>query len=70
MREVGVTDIATFCVSLISKGALCSCEEREPPVSYQRHFRISSLCVCARVPFVYEPSVNVKNIAGQYTYSG
>jgi len=29
---------------------------RELPLGSQSHSRISSLCVCARVPFVYEPS--------------
>jgi len=27
------------------------------PLGSQSHSRISSLCVCARVPFVYEPSM-------------
>jgi len=27
------------------------------PLGSQSHSRISSLCVCARVPFVYKPSV-------------
>jgi len=30
----------------------------------QSHSRISSLFVCARVPFVYEPSVNVAGVNG------
>ena len=30
----------------------------ELPFGAQSHIRISYLCVCARVPFVYEPSVN------------
>ena len=30
---------------------------RELPLGSQRHSRISSLCVCARAPFVYKPSV-------------
>jgi len=32
---------------------------RELPLGSQSHSRISSLCVCARVPFVYKPSVNM-----------
>jgi len=31
---------------------------RELPFGSQSHSRISFLCVCARVPFVYKPSVN------------
>jgi len=32
---------------------------RELPLGSQSHSRISSLCVCARVTFVYKPSVNI-----------
>jgi len=36
---------------------------RELPLGSHRHSRISSLCVCARVPFVYKPSESVRNMS-------
>jgi len=41
-------------------GAVCI--PRKLPIGSQSHSRISSVCVCARVPFVYTPSVNGSSV--------
>ena len=38
-------------------------DSRELSLGSQSHSRINSLCVCVRVPFEYEPSVNRETAA-------
>jgi len=55
-----VFDHSVEACSPVFVGAWLCCEcPRELPLGSKSHSRISSLCVCARVLFVYESSVNV-----------
>jgi len=48
---------ATLLLGLSNEKGEVTCAEL--PFGSQSHSRISSLCVCARVPFAYKPSLNI-----------